>query len=446
MVLFDKGWTLRYPLPDGWPEPARAVAAEGNEGHFWLAAVQGSLARLINGRFSMVSPVKRSGTAHSKSYVFSEDFHDSHGGVWHCEHEFSARTDFRHYLILPFGVEPRRIDFNMILEDREGNIWVATNGKGLCRLRSQQITAYSQPQGLPSPNVYSIFQSSDSTIWIGTWGGGLCSFKDGKFKKYSGRDRSQSNQVESIFEDRDRVLWVGFANGLYRWTNGWLAPFSTNNLLPVSAMNQDAEGNMWFGTSEGLQRLEHGHWTTLTTKDGLASDDTRVIVKSRGGGLWIGGYGGLTLWRDGEFRAWTDKDGLAGNSIRSLYEDPAGVLWIGTYDAGLGRFEKGRFTTYRVREGLFDDGVFQILEDSRGYLWMSCNRGIYKVNKEQLNDFAAGKVHSIDSIAYGRQDGMRNVECNGGISPAGVKTSDGKLWFPTQDGVAVVDPPENGFH
>ncbi len=35
---------------------------------------------------------------------------------------------------------------------------------------------------------------------------------------------------------------------------------------------------------------------------------------------------------------------------------------------------------------------------------------------------------------------MRNIECNGGRSPAGFKARDGRLWFPTQDGVAVIDP------
>ena len=35
---------------------------------------------------------------------------------------------------------------------------------------------------------------------------------------------------------------------------------------------------------------------------------------------------------------------------------------------------------------------------------------------------------------------MLNPECNGGLWPAGVKTRDGRLWFPTQDGVAVIDP------
>jgi hypothetical protein len=95
---------------------------------------------------------------------------------------------------------------------------------------------------------------------------------------------------------------------------------------------------------------------------------------------------------------------------------------------------------YTERDGLFNNGVFQILEDGSGNLWMSCNRGIYRVKKQELNAFAEGRLRDITSVAYGKSDGMLNVECNGGLWPAGIRTRDGKLWFPTQDGIAVIDP------
>jgi signal transduction histidine kinase len=57
-----------------------------------------------------------------------------------------------------------------------------------------------------------------------------------------------------------------------------------------------------------------------------------------------------------------------------------------------------------------------------------------------LEEFAAGRRHSITSVGYGKADGLLNIECNGGRWPAGITTRDGKLWFPTQDGVAVIEP------
>src|SRR5690606_6403525 len=101
--------------------------------------------------------------------------------------------------------------------------------------------------------------------------------------------------------------------------------------------------------------------------------------------------------------------------------------------------EDGRITRITVDDGLFNNGVFQILEDARGYLWMGCNRGIYRVNKRELNELAAGRERTVTSIAYGASDGLPNAECNGGFWPSGVEAPDGTLWFPTQGGIAVVD-------
>ena len=82
-----------------------------------------------------------------------------------------------------------------------------------------------------------------------------------------------------------------------------------------------------------------------------------------------------------------------------------------------------------MNDGLYNEGVFQILEDSRANLWMSSNRGVYRVSKNQLNDFAAGRRKSVSSVPYGKRDGMKNIECNGGLSPAGVRSQDGNCGF-----------------
>jgi signal transduction histidine kinase len=126
--------------------------------------------------------------------------------------------------------------------------------------------------------------------------------------------------------------------------------------------------------------------------------------------------------------------------MRALYEDTDGALWVGTYDDGLSRFRDGRFFNYRTEQGLFNNGIFQILEDRRGYFWISCNKGIYRVSRRELDDLAEGRISRINSVAFGKDDGMLNTECNGGRQPAGLVADDGRLWFPTMGGVVVVDP------
>jgi signal transduction histidine kinase len=115
-------------------------------------------------------------------------------------------------------------------------------------------------------------------------------------------------------------------------------------------------------------------------------------------------------------------------------------MWIGTYDGGLYRLAGERLTRYTRENGLHDNGVFQILEDSAGHLWMGSNRGISRVSRRELNDIAEGRRRVATAIVFGAQDGLLSVEVNGGQQPAGLRTADGRLWFPTMGGVAVIDP------
>jgi signal transduction histidine kinase/ligand-binding sensor domain-containing protein len=443
--LFVHGKQSHYPLPLGWPRGVSVFAGLDLNKHVWLATQNGRFAHLVDGRWSgaFCNDVRRS-ACKEKTSIHAE-YRDSQGNVWSSEIQIRRPgSNAVQYLDLPPDIKPARIEFNSLFEDREGNIWLATNGQGLIRLHTQTIHVYSKEQGLPDGDIYSVYQSRDRALWLGTWYGGLCQFRDGKFRTYTTADGLASNRIHTIFEDKDGVLWVAVENGLHRMRSGRLELVSGRGIfsrdLVIRAIHQDPKGVMWFGTGEGLIRFQENRCALLTRRDGLATDDVRVIIDGSDGTLWLGGYGGLSSLRGGQVRAWTEEDGLPSNTIRALYEDTDGVLWIGTYDGGLGRFENGRFTKYTIHEGLFNNGVFQILEDSRANLWMSCNRGIYRVSKRQLNDFAAGKKRAITSVAYGKRDGMHNVECNGGLASAGIKAQDGTLWFPTQDGVAVMDP------
>ena len=162
-------------------------------------------------------------------------------------------------------------------------------------------------------------------------------------------------------------------------------------------------------------------------------------MEDRDGALWIGTYGGLNRFKDGKFTVFTKDQGLSHEFVRTLHLDDDGTLWIGTYGGGLDRLRNGRITVFGTRDGLFSAAPFQILDDGLGSLWMSCNTGVFRVEKSQLEDFANGRLPSISSMAYSEADGMKSRECNGG-GPAGCKTKDGRLWFPTLKGVVMVEP------
>lgn len=334
-------------------------------------------------------------------------------------------------------------DVVSIYQDREGTLWVGTT-KGLSRMTEHSITTYSIKNGLAADNVYPIYEDRQGQILIGSWGG-LTRYANGVFTNVSQQYGVADGKIwiTSLLEDRSGGLWIGtYARGVRYARDGKVTQVEPGGKTGriVHTMIQDRAGNIWFGCADGLIQYKDGAFVTYTTRDGLSGKDISALYEDRQDQLWIGTDAGLTRYRDGVFTAYTEKDGLAGNIVRAIYEDQEGMLWIGMYDSGLYRLKDGHFTHYTAREGLFDNGVFRIIEDSRGNFWISCNLGIYRVRKAELNDLAEGRAAKITSVSYNKRDGMLNAECNGGGQPAGIRTGDGRIWFPTQQGVAVIDP------
>jgi signal transduction histidine kinase/CheY-like chemotaxis protein/ligand-binding sensor domain-containing protein len=332
-----------------------------------------------------------------------------------------------------------------ILEDEEGDLWLGTFGGGLERLKDGNFIAYGKKQGLSFDFVNPVYQSRDGSIWIGGDGGGLDRLKNGRLTHYTTKDGLPSDRIWSVIETADGSIWAGTnGSGLAQIKNGRTKIYNTKNGLSndsIRCLLETKPGDLWIGTrSGGLDHFKNGRFTVYSTRNGLPSDVIRSLYQDSRGTLWIGTGAGLVAMKNGGLRTYTTRDGLSNNETCSIYQDREGTFWFGSCTGGLTRFKDGRFTAYTTKEGLFDDVVFQILEDQLGNLWMSCNKGVYRANKKELNDFAAGTVHSIHCQSYGVSDGMGSRECDGGFQPAGWKTKDGRLWFPTLKGVAVVDP------
>ena len=441
--------SLRAKLPD---QTVTSVYIDGNNG-IWVGA-KNALMRMQDG--VLTSFGEKHGVPGSAVVRWYED---RQGAIWMgTEGAGVLRFNdgrFNRYTTAD-GLSSDSI--SAIFQDREGTMWIGTSNAGLNRLKRQVIIDYSDHDGLIGKNAYPIYQDRSSDIWIGC--GGLFRFREGKFTRYEHAappglraDERPFVVPTALFKDRSGVLWMGAVGGLYTFESG---RFTREKILPwptfIWCIYQTSDGSMWFGCEAGLVRYEvrnevgyeakysAGRVEVFNTANGLASNDVKIIRDDGEGGLWLGTWGGLSHLKDGKLTSYRQKDGLPSDRVRSLYLDQDGALWIGTYDGGLARLKDGRFTQYTTKNGLFDEGVFQILEDARGNLWMSCNRGIYRAAKQQLNDLAEGRIQRICCVSYGVQDGMLNAECNGGRQPAGIKASDGKLWFPTLDGVVVIDP------
>jgi signal transduction histidine kinase/DNA-binding response OmpR family regulator/streptogramin lyase len=336
--------------------------------------------------------------------------------------------------------------------DHEGSLWLGTRAAGLHRLKPSLFRVYSEAEGLSHRNVFSVYEDRSGRVWIGTLVSGTNRLTARGITRLRSEDGFPAT-ASSFLEDRAGRLWVG-GDGTRVCappaTRCAPHPSDPEPGAMVRAIYEETSGALWFGTASGLQRYEGGIWTRFTEADGAPAFPVRVFRQTGDGALWMGtNGGGLARYHEGRFTRVTTADALPGDLVRSLYEDADGWLWVGTEGRGLARLDPrewregrrgGRIVRYRLSDGLFDEVIHQVLEDDFGRLWMSSNRGIFWVERAELLEFAAGRIARINSTGYTERDGLRNREANGGSQGAGMKSRDGRLWFATQDGVAVVDP------
>jgi signal transduction histidine kinase/streptogramin lyase len=257
--------------------------------------------------------------------------------------------------------------------------------------------------------------------------------------------------VRTLFVDRRNTLWVGTEGGyLYRLRDGAfvLALRVDDTADFISALFEDAQSNLWVGFSSGagigvLPQGDPARWHIIK---GLAVPDVRAIAQASDGAMWFGiYYGGASRLKDGQLTNFTTRDGLSSDSVRCIHADPDGTVWLGTLH-GLCRWRNGKFSIIDTADGLWNSCISDIEEDHHGNFWMSSSDGIFRVAREELNKFADGQQAFIQCIGYNRNDGLPSQECPGGFQPAGTRTPDGHLWFPTGGGLVSIDPnhiPQN---
>ncbi len=442
LARLSAGKVTTYTTKEGLSDNYIKCLLISQNGDVWIGTNEGGLSRFSDGHFTNYNI--RQGVSSNTIWSISED---KAGTLWVGTFDGGLNRfqngKFTRYAAKD-GLSSNRVF--ALFEDREGSLWIGTGGAGLARLKNGSFTTITSGEGLSADVVLPVYEDVNNVIWAGTNGGGLNRIENGHITTYTTRNGLSDNVVFSLSDDKDHNLWIATHKGLDRLKNGRFSFFDKTSGLPsdiVVCLYRDRDGNLWAGSRGGLSRFDGTRFKTYTTKDGLSSDYVVSIYQDEQGTLWIGtGGGGLNEFRNGRFSSYTTKNGLSNNAVWALAGDSGGVLWIGTGGGGLDRLQDGKFTNYTVHQGLFDDELFKILSDKYGYLWMSSNKGIFRVSKSQLTAYAEGHLTSITSIPYGTSDGLKSVECNGGFQPAGWRTKDGRLLFPTMKGLAIVNPGE----
>lgn len=442
LVQFREGRILPYETTT--PLPSRLVMAmlEDSRGKLWVSFQGGGLYRLHPaGVVEWLSPEE--GWPQDDVWSF---WYDATGSLWMglSQEGLLRYTQGRFAAFTPEdGLSHPRV--TSLVGDREGSLWIGTDGGGLNRLRNRKITHLTTQDGLSDNTVLTVYEDPEGNLWIGTEGGGLNRLRNGQLTHFGQREGLTNTVVTSIYTDAAGTLWVGtLGGGLHRMDDGRFTALTTRNGLPgnnIYALYRDRAGSLWVGTDAGLARYHNGQFIRYTTADGLSSNSITALFQDREGTLWVGTYdGGLN--RQSQARFVPVQTPTHSRFVTAFHEDREGRLWIGTYGGGLLRWHQGQFTLFTRQQGLFDDTIYQILEDAEGHLWMGCNKGVFRVSLRDLQEVAEGTLSRASAAYYGGDDPGKRHEVNGGVQPAGWRSRDGRLWFPTVDGVAVINPQD----
>jgi signal transduction histidine kinase len=338
-----------------------------------------------------------------------------------------------------------------LLEDREGNLWAGTETDGLQVLRDTRFHNIGAREGLSSDATSTVVEDSAGKIWVGTDGGSLNVLRrstsiPGATTTYAVRDVLLSNVILSLAASKSGDLWVGTPDGLNRIRGSAVDSFTSADGLPddfIRSLLVDTDGSLWIGTRRGL-----AHWTfagdsnnamrmaarkeTYTQANGLGSDLVGAMARDSNGSLWISTFAGLSRLRDGKIVNYTTADGLSSNVVTALLPRAGGTLLVGTQDHGWNLWDGEKFSAVQD-SALKDTSVRAILDDRSDHLWFATGKGIARCDGTKTVDC----THWIE---FGAADGLRSRETAINSHPSAWRSRDGYLWFATPKGLVEVDP------
>jgi signal transduction histidine kinase/ligand-binding sensor domain-containing protein len=325
--------------------------------------------------------------------------------------------------------------------DHAGNLWVGTDGGGLDRVKRK---IFNTPDGIHPWDAQSLAGDTQGGLWAAFNAHGVTRWQTNVAQDFG---VGQGSNAWTVLVDSRQRVWAGTRDeGLFQLqTNQFQFVPGAEVLGPqILVLYEGHNGQLWAGTPNGLGLWDGQAWKIYSTRDGLAGNVISAMADDAAGNLWIGTKdGGLNCFKDGKFVTYPAADsGPPGNDISCLYPDKAGDVWVGTSGHGLARRHQGHWTRYTKRDGLVSDSISYLLEDETGDLWIGSNLGLMRIPQKLLNTPVPGTLDFSACRIYSEADGLPTRECSSGSQPAACRTMDSRLWFPTTRGLAYVNPAE----
>ena len=285
-----------------------------------------------------------------------------------------------------------------LLQTRDGYLWIGT-AKGLVRFDGQVFQpVYLLASGSQRPEaITALFEDTSARLWIGTRQDGLWCLDSGKITRVGGRKDYDCPAVTCIDGDSAGDLWVGTTNGMnwFRGTN--VVHVTTAQGLPggvISSIRVSGPAAVWITTRNGMCQFTNGALSPLELQTDSAGRNPEMIgmFNDQHGNLWAFGDTYLVNLNDGTRFNYFRSGDTTSLRIWSSCEGRDGQLWIGTSGQGLFSFAEGRFRPLLLREASLGSDVQSILEDTSGNLWLGTfSSGLVLLEPQRVQTFGAGE-------------------------------------------------------
>ena len=436
LAHFENGRFRAFTTHNGLPGDDIVALAAAPDGSIWIGTQESGLAQIRDGRVS-VFPLRLPWQEIAALLA------DHDGALWIAFDRHGIARLNRGKLDF-YGASrglPSDRCAHALFEDREGSLWVGFLDAGVAQLRDGKFSDFGTREGISGDYTGNVLQAQDGTMWIGADDKGLDHLlPDGRIEVWGPANGLPNQAVYSLLQTRDGDLWVGYRRATLARIHGRQVTVFQDPEASGSSVNsllEDRDGTLWIGfEGKGLARFDHGTFRHLTDAGRIAA-----LAESTDGALWIGmdGDGAQRVFH-GVTTAYTTANGLHSDHVMSLYADPDGSMWVGTQSGGLSHIRDGRVFTWTPDQEMPDTSIGSIIGDNQGNLWFGGDTGIFRISGTELTQSAGKPTAKVHPVLYGTADGLRSRETLYGSMPCVWKSRDGRLWFGTIAGVAVVDP------
>jgi signal transduction histidine kinase/CheY-like chemotaxis protein/ligand-binding sensor domain-containing protein len=347
------------------------------------------------------------------------------------------------------------ISITQLVPDREGHLWVGSNGGGVVQVQRRSFHVYSAAAGLDQVVVNSMASLPDGSLLVGTHGGGAQVFKDGKFgPPLVLDDKSVRKWVQAVVADGAGGAWIGtVGDGLFRWSEGKVLEhvppgrFGSDN---VDALFLDSGKRLWVGGSGSTALIEGGVVRVLGPDDGLPEKRHRCmgVEQTPDGVMWLL-LDEVGLFRrpvGGKFEPVKLPMVPLGAPVTRLYVDTQGTLWLGCSYGPLGRWRDGAVRWMTPDDGVPVDGVFSMMDDGAGGLWVGGPDAIGRITLASVQELEQGRLGRLERWRFGKPDGVPVPNGREFAYPNVMRDAAGRVWFATLDGLAEADPKRMRGH